>query len=164
MCEKHTSKQAVQAGKIATDAVISLAPSKAAAQRLLSHPNLSPRLKALFAELSADNEVITVGGRTYDMLSFLRGDEKSVVGHTMVDRAKEMSAHQGKEDFDHLLKHQSDIPVALRGKVVFVFTDYCHPDCSGSAYYVYWDGDRWVQYWYWLGYDWYDDCRVLRRK
>ena len=31
---------------------------------------------------------MTVGDRTYDILGFLRGDETSVVGHTMVERAK----------------------------------------------------------------------------
>jgi len=35
---------------------------------------------------------MTIAGRTYEILGFLRGDEKSVVGHTIVERAKEMKA------------------------------------------------------------------------
>jgi len=72
----------------------------------------------------------TVGNRTYDMLSFLRGNEKSVVGHTMVERAKEMNANLGEDDGQYLLDNQQDIPVALRGKVAFVFIDWRLPDDS----------------------------------
>ena len=107
---------------------------------------------------------MTIGGRTYEILSFLRGDEKFVVGHIMVERAKEMNAHLGKDDYDHLLKHQEEIPVALRGKVYFVFTDYRRPGCSGRVCDVCWAGGRWVQDRYWLGLDWNDRGRVLRRK
>ena len=56
---------------------------------------------------------MTIAGRTYDILSFLRGEKKSVKGVVMVAGAKEMSAHLGKDDGEHLLKHQGDIPVAL---------------------------------------------------
>jgi len=107
---------------------------------------------------------LTIGDRTYDLLGFLRGDEKSVRGNVMVDRVKKMNAHLGEDDGNNLLEHQADIPVALRGKVVFVFTDWRHPDDSGLVYYVYWDGRRWVQDWHWLEVDWNGCYRVLRRK
>ncbi len=107
---------------------------------------------------------MTLGGVTYDILSFLRGDEKSVVGQNMVERAKEMQAHLGKEDREHVLAHQDEIPIALRGKVVFVFTDDRHPAYPERVYYVYWDGGRWVEDWSWLGREWIDVHRVLRRK
>jgi hypothetical protein len=106
----------------------------------------------------------TVGDRTYDILSFLQGDETSVVGHTMVARAKEMNAHLGQDDGQYLLDNQRDIPVALRGKVVFVFTDWRRPGYSDDVYYVCWGVDRWVQDWYWLVDPWYGGARVLRRK
>lgn len=110
---------------------------------------------------------ITVGGRTYDLLGFLQVDKKSVKGRrTMVLRVKEMNANLGKEECEHLLKYQDDIPVALRGKVVFVFTDWHHPDGSVDVAYVDWDegSQRWIQNWFWLGYG-FDGCaRVLRRK
>jgi hypothetical protein len=108
---------------------------------------------------------MTVGGRTYEILDFLQGDEKSVVGHVMVDRAKEMNANLGKEDGEHILKYQDEIPVALRGKVVFVFPDGRHPDDPENACYVCWSGGEWILDWSWLddGY-WHGDDRALRRK
>ncbi len=107
---------------------------------------------------------MTIEGRTYDILGFLRGDETSVVGHEMVTRAKVMSAHLGQDEGEHILKYQDQIPVSLRGKVVFVFTDWRHPDDSEDVFCVYWCVDRWVQYWGWLGHDWHGNSRVLRRK
>jgi hypothetical protein len=108
---------------------------------------------------------MTVGDRTYDILGFLRGDETSVFGNTMVPRAREMSAHLGQDDGQYLLDHQQDIPVALQGKVAFVFTDWRRPDDSVHVCYIYWGGDRWVRSWIWLGNDvWDGDDRVLRRK
>ena len=107
---------------------------------------------------------MTIGDRTYDILGFLRGDEKYVKGDVMVARVVEMGANLGKEDGQYLLDHQDEIPVALRGKVVFVFTDWRHPGSSEGVYYVYWDDDRWVRYWRWLARDFRGYCRVLRRK
>ncbi len=107
---------------------------------------------------------MTVGGRTYDILGFLEEGETSVVGSTMVVRAKEMSAHLGKDDGQHLLDHQEDIPEALRGKVAFVFTAWRHPVNPENVAYVNWSGDRWVQNWNGLGSGWSGRDRVLRRK
>lgn len=106
---------------------------------------------------------ITVGGRTYDVLSFHEGDEQVVKGALMVERAKEMNAHPGRDDGEHLLANQGDIPVELCGKVVFVFTDWRRPDSPGNGAFICWDGDRWVQSWTWLGCDWSVRYRVLRR-
>lgn len=88
---------------------------------------------------------MTVGGRTYDILTFLHEGENVVAGTTMVSRAKKMDASLGQEDGEHLLAHQDGIPVALQGKVVFVFTDWRHPGDPGHVAFVYWDGGRWVQ-------------------
>jgi len=109
---------------------------------------------------------MTIGGRTYDLLGFLKGNEKSVKGDTMVERAKEMNANLGQDDGQHLLDNQQDIPAALRGKVVFVFTDWRRPGGPGRVACVYWDEDsqRWVQDWDWLGCVWGGRDRVLRRK
>ena len=102
--------------------------------------------------------------RHYDILGFLRDGEKSVVGHTMVERAVEMDANLGEDDGQYLLDNQQDIPASLRGKIVFVFTDWRHPDDSDSVCCVRWDerSRRWVRYWDWLGHDWLDRKRVLR--
>ena len=109
-------------------------------------------------------DTMTIGGRTYDILPILKVKGKMVKGDTMVEQAKEMNAHLGKDDRNHLLTHQSEIPVALRGKVAFVFTDDRRLDDSEDVYCVDWNGAHWVTDWGWLGSDWGDNCRVLRRK
>ena len=106
---------------------------------------------------------MTLGGVTYDILSFLRG-ETSVKGDVMVARSQEMGAHQGKEDRQHVLKHQDEIPSILRSKVVFVFTDDRHPDDPERVDYVCWRDGRWVADWRWLDGGWFGGFRVLRRK
>ena len=109
---------------------------------------------------------MTIGDRTYDILGFLRGNETSVGGHTMVERAKEMNAHHGEDDGQYLLDNQQDIPEILRGKVIFVFTDWRPLGFPEAFYGVDWDWDsrQWVQRWFWLIDRWVDRVRVLRRK
>lgn len=120
-----------------------------------------------FAQKLVENAfptTMTIAGRTYDILGFLQGDEKSVVGHTMVKRAIEMGANLGEDDGQHILKHQDEIPAVLRGKVVFVFTDWRRPGSPGRVGCVFWGDDRWVSDWHWLGRDFGGRFRVLRRK
>lgn len=124
-------------------------------------PDCDRRYRVLRRKLHTE---MTIGGRTYDILSFLREDEESVLGLTMVGRAQKMNAHQGKEEREHLLKHQHEIPAALRGKVVFVFTDDRRPDSSVQVYCVCWGGGRWVEGWCSLTGSWDGLNRVLRRK
>jgi hypothetical protein len=108
---------------------------------------------------------MTIGRRTYEILGFLKGDETSVIDHVMINRAEEMNANLGKEDGSHIMAHRNDIPVSLRGKVVFVFPAWHHPDYPENASYICWDDDEWVQDWCWLAYgSWGGSGRVLRRK
>lgn len=101
-----------------------------------------------------------IEGRMYAILSFLQDGEKWVVGYTMIERAKSMLAHLGQDDGEHLMKYQDQIPVSLRGKVVFVFTDWCTLD---GVHYVYWDGDGWLHNWSRLDRPWCGSDRVFRR-
>jgi len=108
---------------------------------------------------------MTVGGRTYEILGFLRGDEKSVAGYVMVERAKEMNANRGQDDGEHILTYQNEIPVALHGKVAFVFPDWRRPGDPGVAYCVVWSGDWWIRNRYSLSCAvWDGSDRLLRRK
>ncbi len=107
---------------------------------------------------------ITVGGVTYEVLSFLREGETSVRGDVMVERAKEMRANLGEEDGQRFLEHWQDIPPVLDGEVEFIFTDWRKPDDREGVVCVRWFGDRWVQSWDWLDLGWVNSCRVLRRK
>ena len=106
---------------------------------------------------------MAITGRTYEILGFLREDEKSVDGFTMVARAKEMDANSGQDDGQHLLEHQEEIPKSFRGEVVFVFPDWRSPDDHGDVAFVRWEGSRWVRDWCWLAFGFYGCGRVLRR-
>jgi hypothetical protein len=107
---------------------------------------------------------ITVGGRVYEILSFLTGDEKSVNGNTMVSRAKEMNANLGQEDGEHFLRYKADILTVLRGKIAFVFSDWRFPDGSRGVACLFGGSSGWYQDWRWLSSDWDGYYRVLRRK
>ena len=107
---------------------------------------------------------ITIGDRTYEVLGFDPKNNPYVEGYTMAVRAKEMNANLGKDDGQYFLDHQDEIPVALRAKVVFLFTDWHPPINSDHSYYVWWNGDLWVKEWNWLDYDFLDFYRVLRRQ
>ena len=142
-------------------------------QALISSDNTG-KVKEFCDELiqSSIPTEMTVGGRTYDILGFLRGDEKLVVGPTMVERAREMNAHLGKDDSDHILVYQEEIPVALRNKVRFVFTDDRNPYYP-EACEIYWESDwendedgYWNRRWGLIvpPRGWHGLYRVLRRK
>lgn len=107
---------------------------------------------------------ITVGGRTYEILSFLREGEDCVPGCAMVARAEKVGANLRKEDCEFLLAHQDEIPPVLRSKIVFVFPGWRHPDAPGKVACLTWGGGSWYQFWHWLVYVWHGHGRVLRRK
>jgi len=137
--------------------------------RVIFDPANFPKVREFAQKMfkGASFTTLTIGGRVYDSLGFLRGDEKSVRGPVMVERAKGMNAHSGQDEGEYLLKHQGDIPKELRGKVVFVFTDWRGPgDYSVHVYCVYWSEDSqcWVKKWHWLARNWSDHYRVLRPK
>jgi hypothetical protein len=108
---------------------------------------------------------MTVGGRTYEILPFLKEGEESADGETIASRAKETQVDiLGGQDCGFILEHQSDIPLELRDKATFVFLDWRGRGDSSDVALVYWNGARWVQRWHWLGYGLDgDDERVLRR-
>lgn len=109
--------------------------------------------------------MMTIKDRSYDLLSFLTGNEKSVNGHTVVARAKtSLSAHLGEDDGQHILRYQHEIPAVLRGKAFFVFTDWHHPSDHSLIACVDWSGGQWVLYWGWLGSNWDNKHLLLRRK
>ncbi len=105
---------------------------------------------------------MTLGGRTYEVLSFLREGEDYLMGSQLVVRVKEMKANVGQDDGEHLLKHQDEIPLELREKT-FVFTDWCIPE-DGVIIFVLWNGRRWESLASLLGVDWDEENHVLRRK
>ncbi len=120
-------------------------------------------VRAFAATLAPDS--MTVGGRTYDILSFLKRKEPSVFGSTMVDpRQGAEGPPRGEDDCQHLLKHQDEISAALRGKVAFIFMDWRYPGYPENVACVCWRGGRWVQVWAWLGRGWDGRHLILRHK
>ena len=105
----------------------------------------------------------TAGGRTYEVLTFLRG-ENSVLGHTMVERAKKMNAHQGADEREHLCANHREIPRKLRDNVAFVFTDDMSAHFEHISY-LEWleDAVCWSTYWRALNSSWDGRFRLLRR-
>lgn len=111
---------------------------------------------------------MAIGGRVYEILDFLRADEKFVNNATMVARAEEMNAKLGKEDGEFILEHQGDITVSFREEVVFIFADWRYRGSNPEIMYgVDWGIDhRWVrrQLIIMFGGKWDGHYRLLRRK
>ena len=107
---------------------------------------------------------MTVGGRTYEILDFLKAGEERVNGNTMIERAEEMDADLGKEDGWHVMEHQNEIPESLRREVIFVFPGWLYPVKPDNVYYLHWNG-KWVMNWCWINDKiWGGNQRLLRRK
>ncbi len=105
---------------------------------------------------------LTLGGRSYEVPRIIP-DGKVVNGRLILASAKEVKAILGKEDGEHFLAHQDEVPVELREKVVFVFVDWRRPGESEYVAIVGWGGGRCVQCWGWLGGDWDALHRPVRR-
>lgn len=111
---------------------------------------------------------ITVGGRTYEILSLHEENEKFVVVHAMVERAKKLRAHNDEKERKHLLADQHEIHVLCQDEV-FLFTDD-QPDNPEYAYHIHcircrrgpgwatWSTNR-----IWLDVELSDRYKVLRR-
>lgn len=104
---------------------------------------------------------ITVGGRTYNLRSFLQGDEESVSYDVMIARVREMGAYSGKEVRKRLMKYQDDIPAITEGKILFVFTEDRHLDHPERICCVFSYGGRLVKHWFWSDSGWCGRYRVL---
>lgn len=108
---------------------------------------------------------ITVDGQIYYFINF-PNEEESVTKEVMDERIKEMDNNLGIEDFEHIWRHQDEIPANLRDKVRLIFLNDRHPYRSYYAACLHWDGDQWKHDWesldtndYWSGYG-----RILCRK
>lgn len=121
-----------------------------------SKPTAKPTATALPTEFTA-------GGRTYELVPFLKKGEGYVKGEVLVERAKEVGANLGEEDRQFMLEHQIEIPWELRGKCHLVFTIWCDTEGYWKVASLGWDVDRWHKSWNWLGH-WGEDARLVRRK
>ena len=122
------------------------------------------RILRLKQEEDALPTEMTVGDRTYEIINFLEDSEESVRGEAMVARATIGYAHLGEKHGRHLLEHQDEIPIVLRDRVVFVFTDWRNPDHNKLVSCVYWHADHWRQRWDNLDNNFHSTDRILRLK
>ena len=113
--------------------------------------------------LSKIIEEIKIGEYIYEVLNLLKDDENYITNEEIFKRAEEISANLGDKDCKYILANQKDIPKKLRD-FYFIFTDWRNPDDPESVACVYWDGNRWVQHWRWLDYDFDGNYRFLRHK
>lgn len=107
-----------------------------------------------------------INGCAYDILGIFQEDDRLRLldSYQLVNRAKDMSAHLGRDDGRNLLDHQDEIPVVFRDWIVFVFTDWRHLIQSECIHIVYWGGDRWCETWRRADFLWDRYYHVLRRK
>lgn len=107
------------------------------------------------------------GEPTLILDTFLREGESSVVGHTMLERAKEgaeeRGARAGQLHAERMLEHQEKIPVEWR-KFYLVFTGTVWRDSDGDLFVpcLYWDVGKWHLRWFCLGPDWGGFARLVR--
>lgn len=106
---------------------------------------------------------VTLGGHTYEVLPCHQPGEKYVKEYVMLARANNMGARHGREECNHLLQNQAEIPAALCG-VMFVFTGDYVPGYPERVYYVAWVGSGWARVYIFGDDRRVDRCRVLRRK
>lgn len=100
-----------------------------------------------------------------EFVSHLKGGESYVSGEKMCRRAVELKANYGLSDAKFFLDHQEAIPEEIRGKfIVFTGTKSRSPGGGLSVACLYWDGDRWIQYWPWLDDYFGADCVLPRGK
>lgn len=132
----------------------------------LINPENTGKVKRFCDKLFRDSlpQEMTVGDRTYEIINFLEDSEESVRGEAMVARATIGYAHLGEKHGRHLLEHQDEIPIVLRDRVVFVFTDWRNPDHNKLVSCVYWHADHWRQRWDNLDNNFHSTDRILRLK
>ena len=111
--------------------------------------------------------VALVGEPTLVLDTFLREGEQSVVGHTMLERAKEgveeSGARAGQLHAERILEHQDKIPVEWRKfYLVFTGTVWRNPDGNLFVPYLYWRAARWRLGWSSLGSGWGGSPRLVR--
>lgn len=105
----------------------------------------------------------TIGDRTYELVPFLRENERWVKGDTMVERAKELNANLGEEDGQFILKHQTETPVEFRSRFYLVFPAWHSPSGPRHVACLICDGARSYRNFGGLDGDWSRDSRLVRR-
>lgn len=109
--------------------------------------------------------LLTLGDRVYTLVPFLEGNEVSVLGDEMVERAKRLNANLGEDDAQWILNHQEEIPAELRGNITLVFTAWRNSSDPRYVTYLHYNNGQWIAYLRKLDYPWHGyDLLVQRTK
>ena len=106
---------------------------------------------------------LTLGGCTFEIVKLLKKDEEYVKAYILSERTKDMMIKSGEEDALHILKHQEEIPVYLRNKVIFIFPNWHPHRRDDHLHFIGWNGKQWVKSGTWIAGHLGNDCRVLCR-
>jgi len=102
---------------------------------------------------------MVVGERTYRVLSYLPedGSQNYIGGEEMLSRAEEIANSLEREDCQHLLDHDDDIPSSMR-QFMFLFTKFRDGDQMAV---VHCKNNEWTSDWFPIKLAWNEDGRVL---
>ncbi len=110
-------------------------------------------------------DVPLTGDEELELAEFLREGENSVLGEVMFERAVKLGNRAGQRHAERLLSQANLIPKEWRDfYLVFPGTKWRDSDGFLVVPFLLWDGDKWSLYWLWLGHDWDDYVRLVRRK
>ena len=102
--------------------------------------------------------------RDLELLPFLKDGENSVNGEEMVLRARgDLNANFGQHDAEWVYAHQHEISPEFRKYcLVFPGSVWGGSGRNRCVPYLYWDGERWVLRFSWLGYGFGSSDRLVR--
>jgi hypothetical protein len=109
---------------------------------------------------------IVVGGVTYEIIYFPRGDKTFKHISTIVECARLLDANLGEEDGERFLRHQADIPSVLHDMALF-FPGWRNPDPRDHEHiaYILCFQSGWAREWSFCSQGFYRRiCCFLRRK
>ena len=105
----------------------------------------------------------TLGDRNYEAVGFLEAGESSVDGDTMLARTADKNGGAvGEEDWKFIGEHRTELPTELE-RFYLVTDRRGRGDPRGVSFFIR-DGSAWNEGWHSLGYRWFDDALVVRRR
>lgn len=110
-------------------------------------------------------DVVINNGDELDLDHILKDGEKWVSGAEMMKRAKKLGGLTGRAHADYLLAHQDEIPEEWRESVL-IFAGCEYKDSGGRSRVpcLCFNDDQWRLYFFWLGNNFDDNYRLVRRK
>ena len=106
---------------------------------------------------------MTIGGRIYEILEFLKDNEK-VKSNVVIKCALDMEVNISEDDVQHILKHQENIPLKFQDKNIFAFTVWRLLGRTESISCFSWSSKQWIRSWESLDDHWCSKNLLLRRK